>query len=243
MVGGIISGLGSLIGAGTGIYNAIQNDKVAKENLALQKEHFQYQKDLQKQIFEREDTAVQRRVKDLEASGFSKWLATGQSAGAGSVVGTSAPQKQRQNLDMSQAIQGIYSLGEMMYNMRQQEANIGLSNAQAGLLQSQVLTEAQKRINMIAESELTEAQKDKLLNENQELLYDLHFYHNRLNRPRDYNAGPLSVGGSTSFQLGPFSFSKSANVSGNIQTILDGFNSGKYSATEAWKKVQELFKK
>lgn len=186
MVGGIISGLGSLIGAGTGIYNAIQNDKVAKENLALQKEHFQYQKDLQKQIFEREDTAVQRRVKDLEASGFSKWLATGQSAGAGSVVSTSAPQRQRQNLDLSQAIQGIYSVGEMMYNLKQQEANIGLSNAQAGLLQSQVLTEAQKRINMIKESELTEAQKNKLIADTEEMINSINWHWKNVSRPRDY---------------------------------------------------------
>lgn len=233
MVGEILSGVGSLIGAGTGIYNSVQGNK-------LNREQFEYSKNLQQQIFNREDTAVQRRVKDLEAAGMSKWLAAGQGAGSGSVVGTNLEHK---NMDMSGAIQGITSLADMMYNMQQQKANIDLSNSQAKLLQSQVLTEAQKRINMIAESELTEAQKEKLLNENKELIYDLDFYHNRLNRPRDYNAGPVSVGGSKSIQLGPLGFSVSGNASGSFQSILDAFNSGHYTASEAWKKVQELFKK
>lgn len=232
-VGSIFSGIGSLIGAGTGIYNSVQGNK-------LNREQFNYQKDLQQQIFNREDTAVQRRAKDLEAAGFSKWNAVGQQAGAGAVVGTNLEHK---NVDMSQAIQGLFSIGDMMYNLKQQQANIGLSNAQAGLLQSQVLTEAQKRINMIAQSELSNAQKEKLINENKELLYDIDFYHNRLSRPRDYDAGSVSIGGSKSIQLGPLGFSTSGNASGSIQTVLDGFNSGKYSASDAWKKLMELFKK
>ena len=96
---------------------------------------------------------------------------------------------------------------------------------------------------MIAESELTEAQKNKLINENKELLYDLNFYHNRLSRPRDYNAGDFSVGSSKSLNLGPLGISMSGNASGSIQGILDAFNSGHYSASEAWKKLMELFKK
>ena len=221
MVGEILSGVGSLIGAGTGIYNAIQNEKVAKENLQLQRDQFNYSKDLQKQIFAREDTAVQRRVKDLEASGFSKWLATGQSAGAGSVVSTSAPQRQRQNLDMSQAIQGIYSLGEMMYNLKQQEANIGLSNAQAGLLQSQVLTEAQKRINMIKESELTEAQKNKLIEDTTEMINSINWHWQNVGRPRDYQRGQVGqiaedvVGGTA------------AAVNDTVRSIKNFFTGGK----------------
>lgn len=211
MVGEILSGLGSLVGAGTGIYNSIQGNK-------LNKEQFEYQKDLQNKIFEREDTAVQRRVKDLEASGFSKWLATGQSASSGSVVNTNLEHK---NLDMSQAISGIYSLGEMMYNLKQQEANIGLSNAQAGLLQSQVLTEAQKRINMIKESELTEAQKNKLIEDTTEMINSINWHWQNVGRPRDYQRGQVGqiaedvVGGAA------------AAVNDTVRSIKNFFTGGK----------------
>ncbi len=61
-------------------------------NYSAQMENLNYQKDLQKQIFAREDNAVQRRAEDLQKAGLSKTLAAGDAAGAGSVVNTKAPQ-------------------------------------------------------------------------------------------------------------------------------------------------------
>lgn len=67
------------------------NEKVAKQNLDFQKENLEYQKDLQQQIFEREDTAYQRKVSDLIAAGINPAVAaTGSGSAAGSVVSTQA---------------------------------------------------------------------------------------------------------------------------------------------------------
>ena len=81
----IVGDVISLFAGLTGISEAEANMKYQQENLA-------YQKQLQQTIFKREDTAVQRRAEDLAKAGLSKTLAAGSSAGAGTVVGTSAPQ-------------------------------------------------------------------------------------------------------------------------------------------------------
>lgn len=83
----------------TGLFDTIANVGIANQNLNFQRQNLDYQKQLQKDIFAREDNAVQRRVEDLKAAGLSKTLAAGSAANAGSVVSTTAPQNQfRSNL-------------------------------------------------------------------------------------------------------------------------------------------------
>lgn len=80
----------ALISAGAGV---VQQGGNFLSDLVFNKQR----KELQQQIFQREDTAVQRRAADLEAAGLSKTLAAGGGAQAGSVVSMNAPKMEGEN--------------------------------------------------------------------------------------------------------------------------------------------------
>lgn len=89
---GILGLLGTLVSAGVAGYNYYNQKNISEKNLDFQKENFQYQKDLQQQVFGREDNSFQRARADLEKAGYNpNILSSG--AGAGSVVSTQAPQQ------------------------------------------------------------------------------------------------------------------------------------------------------
>lgn len=101
MIGGIISGVADLISApfniGLGIANTVrgfQQDSQSQANFEWQKDQYIDQRDydraLQKEIFAREDTAVQRALDDYTNAGFSPLAAIGQNYDAGQAISSSA---------------------------------------------------------------------------------------------------------------------------------------------------------
>ena len=137
-MGALMTGLnilGGLVNAGSTIAGTVDSIKTNQKNYDLQVENLAYQKDIQNKIFEREDNAVQRRVADLVAAGLSPTLAAGSSAGAGSVVSTSAPQK-KSNFESMMA---LASVGTALAN--QQKAITEAENARLSYLQNKMNTD------------------------------------------------------------------------------------------------------
>ena len=130
-MGLLSSFIGGAMNLGSTIVTNQSNDKIANQNLALQKENLEYQKALQQQIFEREDTAYQRKVNDLIAAGINPAVAaTGSGSNAGSIVNTQAPHNDMKYqapqfnigsiIDTLKSLKQIKSIDEQMNVARQQ---------------------------------------------------------------------------------------------------------------------------
>lgn len=84
-----LAGLG-LLGSGIGALGSVAQGFM---NYGLQTANLDYQKQLQEKIFQREDTALQRRMADAKAAGLNPYsVINSGGASSGNVVKTEAPQ-------------------------------------------------------------------------------------------------------------------------------------------------------
>lgn len=97
-------------------------------NFGLGLVNYDYQKDLQRSIFNREDTSIARRVQDLKASGLSPVLAAGQGAGAGGIVSTRPPE-----IDPSLAASLFIQLSTMQKDFAVKDKQIQVMQSQKDL--------------------------------------------------------------------------------------------------------------
>ncbi len=130
----ILNPVSSIVNAWATVKGVKDSIKTNDLNYQLQNDELAYQKDLQKIMFAREDNAVQRRVADLKKAGLSPTLAAGSSAGAGSVVSTTAPQK----VSNLQGYMALAQVGTML--AQQQKAQTEADIARQQLKQSKLDT-------------------------------------------------------------------------------------------------------
>lgn len=137
MLGALGGGLLNLAG---NLYNVNAQKQANAQNLAFAKEQFAYQQQLNNLAMQREDTAVQRRVADLENAGFNKRLAMDQSAGAQSLsAGNYNAGQQAAMMDPSSVLAGITGSIESINRIRTTEADLRSTDMYIKLQQAQTL--------------------------------------------------------------------------------------------------------
>ena len=149
--GSLISSIGGLILGGES--NKIEQanfdwqKSIDRRNFAYEQENQSYQRGLQQTMFDREDSAVQRRAADLEAAGMSKVLAAGQGAQAGPVVNSTAPQQHAAQRGISGKVAQMQAITGF--------ANIAKTMAETSLIESQAESaKAQSRFDIRRTNEI-----------------------------------------------------------------------------------------
>lgn len=128
------------LGAILGIIGTLGGIATAGVNYANQQEALEYQKKLQQQVFEREDTSVERRAADLQKVGLSKTLAAGDGASAGSVVSTKAPE-----LNVMDRVATGLGYAQQLANIEKTNADTSNALVQGKVMEDSLLTSRLER--------------------------------------------------------------------------------------------------
>ena len=144
------------------------NKEIADQNLQFQRENLDYQKAIQQQIFEREDTAYARTVSDMRSAGLNPLSMNGTN-GAGEVVATNALNNGFSQSD-SGNLQALSTIFNVINQANSMSNNTLLSNAQANFINAQA---DNQKIKNTYESDLLFETLDDLRKRNKKSSYEL----------------------------------------------------------------------
>lgn len=156
VAGAVVQGAGSVASAVGQYLVGSRANEIEEMNLEFQRGAYEqnyqnmveqqaYARGLQERVFEREDSAVQRRVADLEAAGLSPTLAAGSAAGSGSVVPATVPRREAPQRGVQSKMMQISALGQI--------ANIGRTLAEASLMGAQAEVASKTVESKVSEAE------------------------------------------------------------------------------------------
>ena len=184
---GLLSGADGLLNKGEEYLDALTgkgandtNKEIADENLDFQREKFDYEKGLQQELFDREDTSYQRTVNDMRLAGLNP-LNMQNTNGSGEAIATTGlhndytanPTRQLEALNM------LFSAAQQSITTT---SNSSLNNAQANLLNQQA---ENQRIKNMYEQDVLAAQLSSSYYDNSSKYFDVH------NKLRNYQMNEL----------------------------------------------------
>lgn len=145
------------LGAILGIIGTLGGIAAAGVNYANQQENLDYQKKLQQQVFEREDTSVARRAEDLQNVGLSKTLAAGEGASSGAVISTKPSE-----LNVMDRVATGLGYAQQVANIEKTNADTANAYIQGRVMEDNLLTAEYERAYIQAKTSLEAGTVDML---------------------------------------------------------------------------------
>ncbi len=169
----VLGGLTSFLGTGLSFLQTGLNYKINRDNFNLANKsyefnkesylnNFEYQKNLQQQIFGREDNAVQRRAADLQKAGLSKTLAAGDGAGAGTAISTSPFSGSAPHRSPVDLISASMNMAQGLSDIRKVQAETENALKQNEVMDSQLLNDEYQRNYTLVKTAIEQGNLDML---------------------------------------------------------------------------------
>lgn len=157
-------------------HNASRQNQIANNNFELQRDQYEYQKQLNQLTMEREDTAVQRRADDLIAAGLDPSLAAGSAASSSTFSSAPAPQreqtKQAEAFDIMQTMMMATDFATSATNASSAWHNAEIAKAQAGNIHQKLANDLAMQV---ATQENLKGQASKMAIESAIMNHDLSY--------------------------------------------------------------------
>lgn len=189
--------IGALGGLGVGIAQTVINKDIADRNFQFQQDVYNYQKQLQREIFQREDNAIQRRAADIAAVGGNPATAweTGNGAGAGAPVSVTAPKKDYYDMSLIQSsLVQLQEAGKQFRQNRIDDATIRHLDAQTGKTNAETATETLRQLQIQADTAKTHEDREYIEQQIKALQHDLFLSAEQGLRLNDYKNSLYNTG-------------------------------------------------